>query len=148
MWHVVERCVNAAMILDSDHEPVRVKMVIKKMTPVAKTMRKNRTGKDMSGTYGPEAETSKMEAAVGAILQTYEGSLDQGGKASVSTKHTCLMAAVCSSIEKLDSESTVGVTPTTGSSPLPFRRGTVLHAGARRPKALKMRSGSKRRARG
>ena len=53
--HMVERCVNAAMIVDSDHESVRVKMAIRKMAPVAKTMRKNRTGKDVSSTYGPEA---------------------------------------------------------------------------------------------
>jgi len=100
--HMVEKCVNAAMIVDSDHESVRLKMVIRKMPPVAKTVRKNRSGKDVNGTFGPDVEVSKVGDAVEGILQKYEENLDLGGKASVNSKHTCLMAAVCETIEKLD----------------------------------------------
>jgi endonuclease/exonuclease/phosphatase family metal-dependent hydrolase len=149
--HVVERCVNAAMIVDSDHESARLKMVIKKMTPVAKTMRKNRTGKDVSGIHGPEAETSKMEAAVGAILRNYEESLDQGGKASVNSKHTCLMAAVCSSIEKLDRRTgRVSGWCDTNDWALAFAIQARNRASRRcaKTKSAENKDGSKRRARG
>ena len=45
------------------------------MPPVAKTVRKNRSGKDVSGTFGPDVEVSKVGDAVEGILQKYEENL-------------------------------------------------------------------------
>ena len=103
--HMVERCANAAMIVDSDHESVRLKMVIKKAAPAAKTARKNRGQKDVNGTFGPEADSAKKAEAVSSILSKFENNLVQNGSAA-SAQHTCLMAAVCETIEALDKKET------------------------------------------
>ena len=99
--HMVSKCVNAAMLVDSDHESVRLKIVIQKATPAPKTVRKNRGTKDVSGAFGPDADESRKTTAVANILNKFEENFDEGGSAT-GTQHTCLMTAVCDTIEALD----------------------------------------------
>jgi len=96
--HMVERCVNAAMLVDSDHESVRINMVMRKAKAAPKTKRKQRGGKDVNGTFGPNSNAEQLKTAVHNIVEGYEENL----MASTSNKHTCLMAAVCSTIESLE----------------------------------------------
>ena len=63
--------------------------MIQKATPVPKTVRKNRGAKDVSGTFGPEANESRKTAAVANILNKFEENFDKGGSAN--NKHTAHM---------------------------------------------------------
>jgi hypothetical protein len=60
--YMVEKCVNnAAMLVDSDHEPVRLKMVMKKAKAVPKTKREQRGRRDVNGTFGPNSNPEKLD---------------------------------------------------------------------------------------
>ena len=71
---LVVKCVNAAMIVDSDHESVRIKMVIEKIEKPLQTKRKGRQQKDAGNTFGQDACPQLRADGVARVLQIYEDS--------------------------------------------------------------------------
>jgi hypothetical protein len=68
------KCVNAAMVVDSDHESARIKIVIEKTEKPLKTKRKGRQQKEAGNAFGREANPKIRTEAVAKVLQLHENS--------------------------------------------------------------------------
>lgn len=68
--HLVKKCFNASMMVNSDHETIRVNMEIERLTPPPKTKRQTRTAKAIAEHF--HAHSSTAEHALAQILQRYE----------------------------------------------------------------------------
>jgi endonuclease/exonuclease/phosphatase family metal-dependent hydrolase len=71
---LVKKCVNAEIIVDSDHESLRLRMVIGKAERAKKTVRKVRAGKAVDNAFGHEANEEMKSTAVLEIANRHEDS--------------------------------------------------------------------------
>ena len=95
--HMVKGCVNAAMIVDSDHESVRLHIVVGKTEQPARTMRMTRTSKAVAETFGMNAEPERQARATTGVLEAYEKKAGSNETAGMT-----LMTAVNEAIDGLE----------------------------------------------
>ena len=67
---MIKRCFNASMLVNSDHESLRLNMEIDRVTPPPKTTRQTRNAKDIAQHFMPQGETATC--AIRDILHDYE----------------------------------------------------------------------------
>jgi exonuclease III len=95
--HMVVRCVNAAMIVDSDHECVRLQMIIEKTEQQLKTKRKGRQQKEAGGTFGREADPRMRAEAVAKVRDQYEKAAEMSS--TPHSKFNALMGTVTRTLD-------------------------------------------------